>query len=84
MIAVVLMEKGVRGLDNMRVEWRTDNPPKEKDEYLVTYDCGTMDICWWTNTNMFWPDQESAEWYWLTKPYSKVVAWMPLPKAYHL
>lgn len=65
----------------MRIEWRTDNPPEEREIYLVTYEDGSLDICQWTNVNMFWTNLVT-NWHWQPAPYCKVVAWMPLPHAY--
>lgn len=65
----------------MRIEWRTDNPPEEREQYLVTYEGGGMDICAWTNENRFWSDM-TADWHWNARPYCRVAAWMPLPNEY--
>lgn len=65
----------------MRIAWRTDNPPEERDQYLVTYDNGCIDICRWTNENRFWSN-ETTNWHWRSAQYCKVVAWMPLPEPY--
>ena len=43
-----------------------------------------MQICRWTNINHFWQDLTMEwHWHWMDAPsYSKIVAWMPLPKPY--
>ena len=65
----------------MRIGWRTDKPPEERDDYLVTYDNGSLDICQWTNVNPFWT-HKTTDWHWRPAQYCKVVAWMPLPEPY--
>lgn len=65
----------------MRIGWRTDDPPEEKDHYLVQYDAGSMDVAYWTNTNPFWTNL-TTDWHWVRAQYCKVVAWMPLPEPY--
>lgn len=65
----------------MRIGWRTDDPPKEKEDYLVQYDGGGMDIARWTNVNPIWTTLITG-WHWNAAQYCKVVAWMPLPEPY--
>lgn len=65
----------------MRIGWRTENPPDEKEEYLVQYDIGSMDIATWTNVNPFWTNK-TTDWHWNKAQYCKVIAWMPLPEPY--
>lgn len=66
----------------MRIGWRTDNPPNEKDEYLVQIEDANMVVGVWTNVNPFWTDR-TTDWHWCHIPqYSTVVAWMPLPEPY--
>ena len=65
----------------MRIGWRTDNPPEEKGDYLVTYKSGDMDIARWTNDSFFWQGKTTI-WHWVCAQYCEVVAWMPLPEPY--
>lgn len=66
----------------MRIGWRTDNPPNEKDEYLVQIEDANMVVGVWTNVNPFWTDR-TTDWHWCGLPqFAKVVAWMPLPEPY--
>lgn len=67
----------------MRIGWRTDNPPKEKEQYLVQYDIGILDVATWTNVNPFWTTL-TTDWHWNAAQYCKVVAWMPLPELYRV
>ena len=68
---------------NLRIGWRTDNPPPIEDDYLVTYDSGRMDICHWDNRDFFGRPQNSDGGYrWYPDQYRTVVAWMPLPEPY--
>ena len=64
----------------MRIGWRTDEPPCEKEEYLVQLETGGMVVGTWTNANPFWTDL-TTDWHWTHLPqFAKVVAWMPLPE----
>ena len=66
----------------MRIGWNTENPPAEKEEYLVQYESGDMDIAEWTNTNPFWSDR-TTDWHWnRVNQYDKVIAWHYLPEKY--
>lgn len=65
----------------MKLNWRTDNPPDERCQYLVTYWQGGMDICWWSNSGLF--NNSTADWHWNAAQYCKVIAWMPLPEEYN-
>lgn len=65
----------------MRLEWRTDNPPDENERYLVTYESGSLDICWWSNN--YWGGHTGTDFYWHSSQYCHVKAWMPLPRPYH-
>ena len=66
----------------MEIEWCTDNPPEDfACDYLVTLDTGRMYVCTWRA--YFNASKDIYDWGWANKPqFSKVVAWMPLPRAY--
>ena len=51
------------------------------DMYLVQYESGDMDVAQWSNANLFWA-LHVTEPYWICAPYTKVIAWMPLPEPY--
>lgn len=60
-------------------------PPKELGTYLIQTDGEPyMRQCRWTDVNPFWTDiKTKPHWNIFDLPqYSKVVAWMPLPKPY--
>ena len=60
-------------------------PPKELGTYLIQTDGEPyMCQCRWTDVNPFWTDYKTKpHWNIFDLPqYSKVVAWMPLPKPY--
>ena len=60
-------------------------PPKELGTYLIQTDGEPyMCQCRWTDVNPFWTDLKTKpHWNIFDIPqYSKVVAWMPLPKPY--
>ena len=59
-------------------------PEDRRETYLVYTDSDYMQICRWTNINHFWQDLTMEwHWHWMDAPsYSKIVAWMPLPKPY--
>lgn len=64
----------------MRIGWRTDRPPRYREEYLVQLDTGEMAIVLWSNTNPIWTDL-ITDWHWYNLPqFTKAVAWMPLPE----
>lgn len=66
----------------MRIGWRTDNPPDGRDAYLVQYECGDMDVAWWSDASRIFPE-EKTDWHWVgTSQYQTVVAWMLLPEPY--
>ena len=67
----------------MIFEWRTDNPPEEKCEYLVTDNCGCLQIATWTNET-YLGHKIICDWHWKCEQYTKVVAWLPLPRPYEL
>ena len=59
-------------------------PEEENKRYWICTDCGSQCECRWTNVNHFWPHL-TTDWHWHIMdipPYSKVVAWMPLPESY--
>lgn len=59
-------------------------PELEEKEYWVCTDGGYQCQCRWTNINHIWTNL-TTDWHWhiMDIPqYSKVVAWMPLPKPY--
>ena len=64
----------------MTIEWRTDKPPDENAQYLVTYESGSLDICYWTDAGF--SSNRKSDFHWIAAQYSKVKAWMPLPKPY--
>lgn len=56
-------------------------PPEEKEDYMITTDCGSIAIAWWTNSSFI--TNTTTDWHWVGHPqYSKVIAWRPLPEAY--
>ena len=59
-------------------------PKEENNHYWICTDCGYQCECRWTNVNHFWTNL-TTDWHWhiMDIPqYSKVIAWMPLPKPY--
>ena len=64
----------------MTIEWRTDNPPDKNAQYLVTYESGSLDICYWSNAGF--GGNRTTDYHWIAAQYAKVKAWMPLPKPY--
>ena len=57
-------------------------PELEEKEYWVCTDGGYQCQCRWTNINYLWTNL-TTDWHWHigdVPQYSKVVAWMPLPK----
>lgn len=59
-------------------------PEEQKKSYWVCTDSGYQCECRWTNVNHFWT-QLTTDWHWhlMDIPqYTKIVAWMPLPKPY--
>ena len=59
-------------------------PKEENNHYWICTDCGYQCECRWTNVNHFWTNL-TTDWHWhiMDIPqYSKVIAWMPLPKSY--
>ena len=67
----------------MKIGWRTDNPPEEKEEYLVYYTHGGYDVAKWTNANPFWA-RGTTSWHWICAQHCKVAAWMPLPEPFNM
>lgn len=65
----------------MKHEWMTNNPPEEIYEYLVTDDCGCLQIATWTN-EFYLGHKVIGNWHWERQQYTNVVAWMPLPHPY--
>jgi len=66
----------------MRIAWYTEDPPKEEEEYLVTYSHGAMDVCKWTDASYFGGHKSKTNWHWVHAQYCEVIAWMPLPAPY--
>lgn len=61
-------------------------PREEPNTYWVCTHNGCQCECRWTNVNPFW-SYETTDWHWNIADipqYTKVVAWMPLPKPYDL
>ena len=61
-------------------------PENERKAYWVCTDTGYQCECRWTNVNHFWTDL-ITDWHWDIfdiPQYTKIVAWMPLPKAYEV
>ena len=61
-------------------------PEDENKAYWVCTDTGYQCECRWTNVNPIWTDL-TTDWHWNifdVPQYTKVVAWMPLPKAYEV
>ena len=59
-------------------------PPEENKTYWVCTDNGHQHECRWTNANPIWTHL-TTDWYWNIfdiPQYTKVVAWMELPKPY--
>lgn len=57
-------------------------PEEEKNKYWICTDTEYQCSCRWTNDNPFW-NGKTSDWHWSIfdiPQYSKVVAWMPLPK----
>lgn len=65
----------------MKHEWMTNNPPEEICKYLVTDDCGCLQIATWTN-EFYLGHKVIGHWHWERQQYTNVVAWMPLPHPY--
>ena len=60
-------------------------PEEKKAVYCVCNDYGNQFECRWTNVSPF--SGRETDWHWNifdTPLYSKVIAWMPLPKPYVL
>ena len=56
-------------------------PPEEKEDYMITTDCGSIAIVTWTNSSFI--TNTTTAWHWVGYPqYSKVIAWRPLPEVY--
>lgn len=77
----------IKQLPSAQPQWIpvTEKLPNEyKKCYWVQTDTGHMCECRWTNINHFWTDLTTA-WHWNfvdIPPFSKVVAWRPLPEPY--
>ena len=59
-------------------------PPEENKTYWVCTDNGYQHECRWTNVNPIWTHL-TTDWHWNIfdiPQYTKVVAWMELPKPY--
>lgn len=59
-------------------------PPEENKTYWVCTDNGYQHECRWTNANPIWTHL-TTDWHWNIfdiPQYTKVVAWMELPKPY--
>ena len=59
-------------------------PKEEEKSYWICTDNGYQCECRWTNINHIWTNL-TTDWHWHLMdipPYSKVVAWMPLPESY--
>lgn len=59
-------------------------PPEENKTYWVCTDNGYQHECLWTNANPIWTHL-TTDWHWNIfdiPQYTKVVAWMELPKPY--
>lgn len=78
---------GLPTADVTKLKWipHKDKRPTEKEEkYLVQTDTGYVCECRWTNVNHMWTGL-TTNWHWHIfdiPQYSKVVAWMTLPKLY--
>lgn len=79
--------KNMPTADVTKLKWipYKDKRPTEKEEkYLVQTDSGYVCECRWTNVNHIWTEL-TTYWHWHIfdiPQYSKVVAWMALPKPY--
>ena len=67
----------------MRDKWYVDeNPPKEIEDYMITDDCGHIQVAHWTNSNIL--GHTTTMWHWIGLiQYTHVIAWRPLPEPYH-
>ena len=63
----------------MSLDWRTDKPPEERKDYLVTTESGDLDIARYTNASEWWHG-ETTNWHWQHPPYTRVYAWRDLPE----
>ena len=62
-------------------------PEEESNTYWICTNNGRQCECRWTNVNPFCWSYETTDWHWNIvdiPQYTKVVAWMPLPKPYGL
>ena len=66
----------------MRIKWNINNPPDEREYYLITNQYGRIMIGYWNNINPLGNEGFSFHWDVPGDPYSEVVAWMPLPEPY--
>lgn len=80
-----IVEEAVKNIE-IEPKWiPVSEPPKELGTYLIQTDGEPyMCKCRWTDVNPFWTDYKTKpHWNIFDLPqYSKVVAWMPLPKPY--
>lgn len=58
-----------------------DYNPKECGRYLITTDCGTVDVAYCSDLD-FCGRNHTGKFRWWPPQYTKVVAWMPLPEPY--
>jgi len=59
-------------------------PENKKETYWVCTNTGIQCECRWTNVNQF-DTYFTMDWHWHffdSPPYSKIIAWMPLPETY--
>ena len=81
------LDMAISALSENKGEWIpvSERLPKEENKsYWICTDYGSQCECRWTNVNHFWPHL-TTDWHWHIMdipPYSKVVAWMPLPESY--
>ena len=81
------VKMAISALSENKGEWIpvSERLPKEENKsYWICTDYGSQCECRWTNVNHFWPHL-TTDWHWHIMdipPYSKVVAWMPLPESY--
>ena len=66
----------------MRDKWYTnENPPEEKEDYMITDDYGDIQIAHWTNSSII--GHGTTEWHWVgLVQFTHVIAWRPLPEPY--
>lgn len=66
----------------MRDKWYRNSPPPECEKYLITDDCGNLQVAYWTDNSPI-TGEPSNVWRWIGLiRYTHVIAWRPLPEPY--